>query len=188
MKELAFCNGLSSAEWAAWVQAICSVVAIIATGGFAIYQSRSQYKTAMGMYQIEKRHAHLEMARAIGKLASNCRSVAALITSHLIDPDSIEDFARSERHLDIVGLKSLEQAMASIPLIGLPEKLVSEPLILHAAIRQFREYVESYLNNWNKQYSINHSKFIEILDEIKGSIEVVCDTIAIAVAHVEANK
>lgn len=39
MNELCFMSKLTTGEWASWVQAVSSVIAIVAAGGAVVYQA-----------------------------------------------------------------------------------------------------------------------------------------------------
>lgn len=71
MQTLCFLSNLSSAEWAAWVQALGSVAAIIAAAWIAIHQSKIQHRNALELHKTELRSAQIDIAKTLFVLAVN---------------------------------------------------------------------------------------------------------------------
>lgn len=177
MYELCFMSGMDSSEIAAWVQAVGSILAIVAAAGIAIYQAKKQHESAMEVYKTEKRHAQIELAKTLGMLANSCKNAVDCIASKIKAAETIESIATGKEHLDLTMLKSLEHALESVPLISLPANFVSEPLILHGSVRQFRENVEHLLENWCFTNKDEYQQALKVINEIRGSLEITCDTI-----------
>jgi hypothetical protein len=58
-------SNLTSSEWAAWIQALGSVLAIGAAARLAIYQSREQHKSALALHNREKLDVQIDINRPI---------------------------------------------------------------------------------------------------------------------------
>jgi hypothetical protein len=175
---------MTSAEWAAWVQAIGSVFAIAATGFGVWYQGNKQHESALLMYQLEKRNARIELANTLYQLALNCSKAVQFISSELNDKDAVNSFVQGGKHVDWAMLRQLESALAGIPLIGLPSDLVSQPMILHSTIRQFRENVEFALECQGKIHSAEYLQFFQTMKEIQKSLAMTCSDIKTQIEHV----
>lgn len=88
MYELCFLSKLTSSEWAAWFQAIASVVAIVAGGVIATWQSRLQHRSAIQLHAAEQRYACLERARSLSVIAGACADLVAHLERKLNDGES----------------------------------------------------------------------------------------------------
>lgn len=63
MTTLCFLSNMTSAEIAAWVQAVGAIFAIIGAAAIAIYQSKSQHRSALELHRIELRTASVIFRR-----------------------------------------------------------------------------------------------------------------------------
>ena len=77
MQELCFISGMTSSEWASWVQAIGSIAAIFGAAGVAIWQSNKQQKNSLALLRTEQRLTRTELARALLTLSTNCQRAIA---------------------------------------------------------------------------------------------------------------
>ena len=115
MFRLCFMSNLTSSEWAAWVQAIGSIIAILGAAGIAVWQARKQYKNALAIQAAEKRHEEIEKAKNILALARNCSKTINYITDELNSPQSIYMVAKRHKQIDLVELLRVDAAIRGIP-------------------------------------------------------------------------
>ena len=139
MNTLCITTNLTSAELAAWVQAIGSVVAIIAAALIAIWQGRIQYRNALAIHRAEQRHTRVELSKTLYVLASNYAKAMAYFTGQLSDREAVHNIAEGRVHFDFGELSRIDAAISGIPLHNLPDSLVTPTMLLSATVRQFRE-------------------------------------------------
>ena len=71
MNTLCFSTSLTSAEWAAWVQAVGSILAILGAAGTAVWQARKQHNNALALHLAEQGHVRTELSKTLSVLAQN---------------------------------------------------------------------------------------------------------------------
>ncbi len=145
MNNLCITTNLTSSELAAWVQAIGSVLAIIAAAWIAVWQGRKQYRTALALHREEQRHTRVEVAKTLSVLAENSAEAMAYLTKQLSSREAIYDIAEKRVYFDIGELIRLDTAISGIPLHNLPASLVTPMMLLSATFRQFRENTEKVI-------------------------------------------
>ena len=178
MNQLCLFTNLTSAEWAAWVQAVGSVAAVAAAIWIASAQSSRQHKTSMQVLREEHRLARIELARTLLALSMNCQKLVKHITGQMPDRSTIHRIATGEAHLDLRELRILESAVDGIPLHSLPHTLVSFTMILGSTIRQFREKVEAALHFHREMDAKAFEKFFEMLGQMNRSLAATCEDIS----------
>jgi hypothetical protein len=89
MDTLCFLSNLTSAEWAAWVQALGSVAAIIAAAWIAIQQARLQHRNALNLHMTEQRSERVDIAKTLSVLAINSSKAMRHIAGQLNDRESV---------------------------------------------------------------------------------------------------
>jgi hypothetical protein len=170
MTDLCITTNLTGAEWAAWVQAIGSIAAVIGAAAIAIWQSRTQHRSALALLLAEKRHATLETALTLGTLATNCAAEVSRLTESLSSRQAVSSFATGEQHLDLGELRVLENAVLAIPLYSLPHPLVSPAMVLGSTLRQFRSTVEFALQHHRAMNSDAFDRFFSSCSAMSGSL------------------
>lgn len=178
-------SNLTSAEWAAWVQAIFSIIAIISAAGIAIFQSRAQHKSAMTLYKEEKRYARLEIVKTLSALAKNCAKVVAYSAGKLSDRETIYNIASGNTHFDHGELRRIDDAITGIPFYSLPDTLVTSTMILNSTVRQFREKVEMALRLHREMNAEAFTELFRTFDEMKESIALTCGDIEAEVSRLQ---
>ena len=170
MNNLCFVSNLSGEQWAAWVQAVGSVIAIGATGFAAWYQSKEQHKSAMSLYRTEKRQARSELTLTLGRLAKSCHAICADFCQQLSNEEAICNIATGATHIDMAELGAIEKALEAVPLIGLPHNLVTTPLLLRSYIRQFRENCELVIEKYSVLSSDECGEFCKTIAKIRDAL------------------
>ena len=188
MNELCFLSNLTSAEWAAWVQAVGSIVAIFAAVGIAIYVARLQHNNALDLHKTEKRTEKVEIAKTLFVLATNSSKAMKHIARQLNDRDSVQDAAEGLEPCDIGELHRIDKYLNEIPLHTVPYTMVTLTMILGSTVRQFKEKVEMALNFHRKMNADMFDDFFRAIGEMNTSIEATCKDIDTEVKRIETSE
>jgi hypothetical protein len=135
LNELCILSSMSSSEWASWVQAIGSIVAILGSVGIAVWQSKQQHKASLNLLQAEKRMARIESAKAFFSLSTGALSLLQHSAKAFPDRESVHDAAEGRKFFDFGELKVVESAVQAISLHTLPHELVRLAMIVSSTVR-----------------------------------------------------
>ncbi len=178
MNTLCFASNLTSEELAAWVQAIGTILAILAAAGIAIWQSNEQHKLARIMHKEERRHDRIEQAKTLLALCRSCTSAVKHMRKQLHDREAVHKIAEKKEYFDFGDLQVLVSAVTAIPLHALPDALVMHALILGSAIRQFQQNLNEAVRGHRSMDAKAFGEFFTALDKMTSSLELSCDEIA----------
>lgn len=187
MNELCFFSNLTSAEWAAWVQAIGSVVAIVAAAWIAVHQAKLQHKSALDLHKVEKRIEQTDITKTLSVLAVNSSKAMKHIASQLNDRESVHKAAEGLTHCDVGELARIDTYLSDIPLHTVPSPMVTLTMILGSTVRQFKEKVEMALTLHRKMDADMFDDFFKSLGEMNTSIEATCNDINTEVKRLETS-
>lgn len=137
MNLLCLSTELTSTEFASWVQAIGSILAIIAAALIAIWQTGKQHRSALRLQIAEHERVRNALAQTLSILATNCAKAVSHISLQLRDREAIHEVGTGVRYLDIGEVRRIDATLANIPLQGLPHTLVTSTMTLSALVRQF---------------------------------------------------
>ena len=185
MNTLCFASNLTSEELAAWVQAIGTILAILAAAGIAIWQSNEQHKLARIMHKEESRHDRIEQAKTLLALCRSCTSAVKHMRKQLHDREAIHRIAEKREYFDIGDLQALVSAVTAIPLHALPDALVMHALILGSAIRQYQQNLSEAFHRHRVMEAKDFDIFFAALDKMISSLELSCKEIANEVARAQ---
>lgn len=174
MNQLCLLTNLSSSEWAAWVQAIGSIAAVIGTALVAIWQSRKQHQISLAVLRTEHRLQREETSKALLVISRNTSREIVRVIGQLHDRDAVHSIAEKSVYFDFNEVRVLEHAILGIPLHSLPHNLVSLTMILSSTVRQFRESVETALERHRTLDAEEFAKFFSILGEMRRTLELTC--------------
>ena len=174
MNHLCLLTGLTSSEWAAWVQAVGSISAIIGATWIAIWQSRRQHAISRSVMREERRLERTEVARALLALSINCAHAVDHGAKQFPDRVAVHEIAEQATHFDFNELRIIENAVLGIPLYSLPHKLVPLAMILSSTVRQFREKVESALLLHREMDAGAFGEFFAVLGSMQRSLASTC--------------
>ncbi len=177
MNTLCLSTDLSSAELAAWVQAIGSILAIIAAFLIAYLQSRVQHKSALKLYKEEHRYARITTAKSLYVLSRNCAKAVVHSTDQLKDREAIYNIAEGSIFFDLEGLRRIDAAMTNIPLHNLPDTLVSSTMIISSTLRQFITKIEMALRFHRQMDSAAFEDLFRVFEEMTESLKLTCKDI-----------
>lgn len=188
MNNLCITTNLTSSELAAWVQAIGSVVAIIAAASIAVWQGRKQYRNALALHRAEQRHTRVELAKTLSVLAKNSAKAIAYLTGQLSSRQAIHDIAEGLVHFDFGELSRLDTAISGIPLHNLSDSLVTPTMLLSATVRQFREKTEMAIRVHRQMDAAAFEDLFRVLGEMNKSLEETCGDIATELNRIQTEK
>jgi hypothetical protein len=185
MNELGFLSNLTSAEWAAWVQAVGSVVAIIAAAWIAIHVAKRQHQNALELLKTEKRTEKVETSKILLVLASNSSKAVKDIATQLSDRESLHNAAEGLIPCDVGELSRINNYLNNIPLHTVPHSMVTLIMILGATVRQFKRKVEMALEFHRKMDANMFEDFFRTIGEMNSSIEATVGDIDAEVKRIE---
>ncbi len=171
MNTLCLTTALSSSELASWVQAVGSIIAILAATGIAVWQSRQQHKIALAVHREESRHARREAAKSLLAISRNCARASAHFTAELSSREAIYKIASGEKHFDFEELTALRDAAASVQWHQLPDVLIGPAMSLAATIRQLRQTIEIGIRNHRTIDAEGFAALFGVLAELTASLE-----------------
>ena len=187
MSEFCFLSNLTSAEWAAWVQAVGSVIAIVAAAWIAIHQAKLQHKNALDLHKTEKRSEQTDITKTLSVLAKNSSKAMKHITSQLKDRESVHKAAEGLVPSGVGELVRIDIYLSNIPLHSVPHSMVSLTMILGSTVRQFKEKVEMALKCHRKMDAEMFKDFFGSLNDLNSSIEKTCNDINGEVERLETS-
>lgn len=162
---------------AAWVQAIFSVVAIIA----AIELSRLQFRHAQRLQLQQLKAEGVTVAEAIEKISAVAVNVVAYTCSHLRDRSIVEKIIQGNQHFDLQALLDVESALNSIPKHQISSELVAYVFMLSGTVRQVRELAQRTLRRFESIDDIFFNELFESLTKLQLSLSKTNDDIIGAV-------
>lgn len=186
MQTLCFLSNLTSAEWAAWVQAGGSIAAIVGAAWIAIHQARLQHRNALALHETEQRFARVDLGKTLSALATNSSKAMKHIARQLSDRDAVYQAAEKLVHVDLGELGRIDGYVAGIPLHTVPYSLVTLTMVLGATVRQFREKVEMALRLHRQMNGAMFTDFFETLSAMNTAVGATCRDIEAEVKRLEA--
>ena len=183
VSNLCITTELSSTELASWVQAIGSILAILAATGVAIWQSHQQHKNALAVHREESRHARQEAAKSLLVLCRNCARASAHFAAELSTRDAIHLVASGEKHFDFEELTALRDAAASLQIHQLPDVLIGPAMALGATIRQLRQTIEIAIRDHRRMDAESFANLFRVLGEMTASLTATTHDVQTEVDH-----
>lgn len=178
MNTLCISTNLTSAEWAAWVQAVGSIVAILGAVWTAGWQTRKQHQSGLALQAAQQHQFQAELAKTLSVFARNCSQAVAFLSAQLKDREAVYQIAEGHVHFDLGELSKQDAALAAIPLYSFPSALVTPTMLLSATVRQFREKVEMVLRVDRSMDARAFEDFFQVLRQINESLRATCGDIA----------
>ena len=180
-----FFSDLSGSEWAAWVQALGSVVAILGAVGIAVWQSNRQHQDSLSLLRAEKRLARTESAKALLSLSAGALRVLEHSAKSFPDRQSVYDTAEGFRHFDFGELRMVEGAIQAVSLHTLPHELVTLTMIVSSTVRQFRENIEGAIQIHRRMDATDFDTLFKALTGLANSLARTCADIEKEVRRAE---
>jgi hypothetical protein len=170
MNELCFLFNLTSSEWASWVQAVGSILAIIAAAWIARYQAQLQSSAALELHRTERLTAQAEASETLSVLAGNSAKAMAHISGQLCDREAVHKAAEGLILCDLGEVQRLDGYLAAIPLHELPGPLVTLTMVLGSTVRQFKEKIEMALRLHRQMDAAMFEDFFRTMAQMNESV------------------
>jgi hypothetical protein len=161
---------MANTEWAAWVQAIGSIIAIFASVGIAAWQARTQYANESRLRHQEKTQQEIEHAKTLSEAAKSCLSAISYLNGRINSREAVTDIAERKKAFDIGSIEKLEAQITAIPIHEIPSTLVRLKFILEGTLRQYDWKVKMALGAYRKMDADNFRDFFDTLNEIYSSL------------------
>ena len=161
---LCLSTGLSSTELASWVQAIGSIVAIIAAVGVVIWQTSRQYTNGLELEQERTDSATRDTGRTLLELSQRAHEMATFLSVQLKTRELIYKAANGTIYVEMNQLIYLERVVTEIPVHTLPQKYVIYVITMALLLTQMRTKIEQVLRVHN---TMKASDFTDYFDGIK---------------------
>jgi hypothetical protein len=171
MNNLCFLSNLTSTEWAAWVQAGGSILAILAAVKMALWQSKSQYRDALSLQQLELKRSRIENARILMHISKNGVLAIEHFMSQMTDRESIHKIASREKYFDFGELDHTVERSINIPIYSLPEDLVTPAMTFSATTRQFQHMVYTAIEEYREMNSDNFQELFDGFNQCHESLK-----------------
>lgn len=185
MHTLCLTLDLTSTEWAAWVQAIGTIVAVLGAAAIAVWQSKKQHQSALALHKEEQRHARLEQAKTLLTLCQNCTKAAKHFSAQMHDRESVYTIASRETYFDFGELQALQSATTNIPLYSLPSTLLTDAMVLGATVRQFKQTIDMAIELHRTMDADQFQELFNTLGAMNESLASTCGDIEGAVQLVQ---
>jgi hypothetical protein len=178
-------TALTSSELASWVQAIGSILAILAAASIAVWQAGRQQESALAVHREENRYARREAAKSLLVLCRNCANASAHFTAQLSSRDAIYAVASADKHFDFEELTALRDAAVSVQLHQLPDVLIGPAMALAATVRQLRQTIEIAIREHRKMDAESFENLFRTLGEMTASLQATTQDVQTEVSRLE---
>ncbi|WP_250439879.1 hypothetical protein [Caballeronia sp. AZ1_KS37] len=148
----------SSGEWAAWVQAVGSIVAIVAAAWIAIWQSQKTVQHATELKASEERekiNAFQQIVRAAWSVQARHRGPLLCCRNKVVGDRRVVAY-RAEA-------QCVEKALSSVDIHVLPAEVIGYTISIIAGFARFRVLMEKGLETANE---MSHDEFHALTEEI----------------------
>lgn len=187
MHTLCFLSDLTSAEWAAWFQAVGSIAAIIAAAWIAKHQATLQHRNALNLHMTEQRTVQADTAKTLSALARNSSKAMKRVAEQLKDRESIYRVAEGLAHCDLEELHRIDSYLSAVPLHSIPYSLVTPTMALGSTVRQFKDKTEMALKLHDQMDASMFDVFFRTVGEMRASLEATHQEIAGVVNDLESS-
>ena len=165
---------MTSGEWAAWVQAVGSVLAIIAAAVIA----RLQHRNDVALQRAQEQRALLATAKTLLALSQNSAVAMRYVANQLKDRQAVVDVAEGVARCAVDELVRIDRYLGQVPLHSLPAALVTLTMILASSVYQFKEKVAMALRLHRQMDANAFDDFFRTLNEMTESVNATCADIA----------
>lgn len=167
---LEFFSKLENGDKAGWLQAIGTVVAILASGWIAVWQANKQYKNSLRLQDIQDKNKEIILTESVVEIIKNSAARVKYVYDSLNTRQDVYDIAIKNKYYDFEGLIDVVESLKQIPLKDLPSPmLVTSVMTLISGIRQLEIQVDKAIANHSKMNASDYSVFFQTLLQIKNS-------------------
>lgn len=169
---------MSTSDWAAWAQAIGTVVAIVGSVGTAVWQTRKQYALALAEMREERRQGRREAALNLLALASEALELLHKAGQALPTREAIMSLAQGDEVLfDVQELQVMEGALDAVQLHVLPHDLVRPARMVQTGVRQYRVALGRAIERYRKMDAAEFERALSSLGLLTRGLEKTCHDI-----------
>ncbi len=161
---------VKASDWAAWVQAIGSILAIVGAFAVATYQGRAQRKGE----EARRAEDRLHVAENLRSLAAAAITTSGYVVGLLDTREKVHEAASGHFSNVSIELDALAVQLAAVPLHAMPAELVRSTRMLAGAIRQMRHRIA---NTLAKHAQMDATDFEEFFASIRGSRDMLAGTV-----------
>lgn len=177
IQRLCFESSLSTADWAAWAQALGALVAVAAAYFIGERQGRAQFAAARHAIALQ----HYEYARTVEYFATSASHGIAFVSKQLASRDDIYRAAESGFASTMREVEALERLLSGIPAYQLPPDVAQCALLLAGAVGQFRLKIASALDWYRSMDDAAFEDFFKSLAEIQQSVDETATSTSVVV-------
>lgn len=169
---------MSASDWAAWAQAIGTIVAIVGAVGTAIWQAKRQHALALTEMLEERRQGRREAARNLLALAGEALELLHRAGQALPKREAIMSLAQGDEHLfDVQELQMMEGALDAVQLHVLPHDLVRPARMVQTGVRQYRVALGRAIERHRKMDTAQFDSALSSLGLLTKRLEKTCHDI-----------
>lgn len=164
-----FCK-LEDGDKAGWLQAIGTVLAILASGWIAVWQAKKQYKNSLRLQDIQDKNKEIILTESVVEIIKNSAARVKYVYDSLSTRQDVYDVATKNKYYDFEGLSDVIESLKQIPLKDLPSPvLVTAVMTLISGIRQLEIQVDKAIANHSKMDAADYDVLFKTLLQIKNS-------------------
>ena len=169
---------MSASDWAAWVQAIGTIVAIFGAVGIAMWQTEKQHKSALAEMREDRRQNRREAARNLLALADEALDLLHRSGQALPKWEAIMSLAQGDKHLfDVQELQVMEGALDAVQLHVLPHDLVRPARMVQAGVRRYRMALGHAIERHREMDAAQSDSALAFLGLLTKKLEKTCHDI-----------
>ena len=153
-------------DWPAWVQAVGSIAAVIASGLIATIQADRQFYDSHRLQKLERARQALRLAVAVTTVTEKAVvQVMFVIRWFNWERENIHLIGSGEKSFDRSLLEQIKNDLLSVPMHELPSgSLMYSLMSMHSITRLLKENVEKALNGHRRMDATAFESFFAMLD------------------------
>lgn len=163
---------LKAGDWAAWAQAVASVLAIVFAARIATNQAKAQYENSLRLQKQSEKDKEIALTGAVNEVVKNTAARVKYVKDKIGDDSKLYNVFNKIDYYDHECLQDIIQSIKDIPLHELPSpELVSTLMVLTSTLRQLNIQIEKALVEYRFMDSDQLTRFFLTIDQIVISTE-----------------
>lgn len=172
--ELTFLGGLEKltvSDWAAWVQAIGTLLAIFFSARIAIKQSKLQFESSLKLQKFQDAEKRLILTESVLSIFKNAVASIKYVKNELSIRQAVYEVATKRKYYDLDMLTDVLNTLRQIPIHDLPSPtLVTSVMVAIPTIRQLDIQINKALLESSKMDADDYDKLFLTIEEIYQSM------------------
>lgn len=172
--ELTFLGGLEKltvSDWAAWVQAIGTLLAIFFSARIAIKQSKLQFESSLKLQKFQDAEKRLILTESVLSIFKNAVASIKYVKNELSTRQAVYEVATKRKYYDLDMLTDVLNTLRQIPIHDLPSPtLVTSVMVAIPTIRQLDIQINKALLESSKMDADDYDKLFLTIEEIYQSM------------------